>query len=108
MFNTYLYFKNLNKEILLEEGSVFNEELNETLDSASVIIKGVEATPLDLQPLDEVVFIVRDETNSIIFKKTMLINSYQESISRQINPVVYNYSITLVSETKKIRGHSMS
>lgn len=104
MFNTYLYFKNLNKEILLEEGSVFNEELNETLDSASVIIKGVEATPLDLQPLDEVVFIVRDETNSIIFKKTMLINSYQESISRQINPVVYNYSITLVSETKKLEG----
>lgn len=105
MYNVYLTINNV--DILCEPGAKFSEEFNETLDSGEVLIKF--SNELDLQPLDRVIFKIKSG-DTTIFSKTMLINSWQESITKQGTNtyngtgVVYNYSITLISETKLLEG----
>lgn len=89
-------------ELLCEENAVYKDEGNETLNSASVVIKGL-TEELDLQPLDLVRFKVYDD-DTLIFNKQMCINSWQMAIDRQINAKIMNYSITLISETKRLEG----
>ena len=86
----------------IDEGFVYTQNYNETLDSASVVIKFL-TSELDIQPLDKVVLYVLDGENEVL-RKNLVVNSWQRSTTRQLNTKTYNYSITLISETKLLEG----
>ncbi len=77
-------------------GSVFKEELNETLDSGSIIISNVEqARKLELEPY-QYVYIYDTESN---FEKYFLVDNFIENYVNLDTPY-YEYTIALMSETK--------
>lgn len=77
-------------------GSVFKEELNETLDSGSIIISNVEPTrKLELEPY-QYVYIYDTESN---FEKYFLVDNFIENYVNLDTPY-YEYTIALMSETK--------
>lgn len=77
-------------------GSVFKEELNETLDSGSIIISNVEPSrKLELEPY-QYVYIYDTESN---FEKYFLVDNFVESYVNLDTPY-YEYTIALMSETK--------
>ena len=77
-------------------GSVFKEELNETLDSGSIIISNVEQErKLELEPY-QYVYIYDTESN---FEKYFLIDNFVENYVNLDTPY-YEYTIALMSETK--------
>lgn len=77
-------------------GSVFKEELNETLDSGSIIISNVEqARKLELEPY-QYVYIYDTESD---FEKYFLVDNFIENYVNLDTPY-YEYTIALMSETK--------
>lgn len=77
-------------------GSVFKEELNETLDSGSIIISNVEPSrKLELEPY-QYVYIYDTESD---FEKYFLVDNFIENYVNLDTPY-YEYTISLMSETK--------
>lgn len=77
-------------------GSVFKEELNETLDSGSIIISNVEPSrKLELEPY-QYVYIYDTESD---FEKYFIIDNFIENYVNLDTPY-YEYTIALMSETK--------
>ena len=77
-------------------GSVFKEELNETLDSGSIIISNVEPErKLELEPY-QYVYIYDTESD---FEKYFLVDNFVENYVNLDTPY-YEYTIALMSETK--------
>ena len=77
-------------------GSVFKEELNETLDSGSIIISNVEQErKLELEPY-QYVYIYDTESD---FEKYFIIDNFIENYVNLDTPY-YEYTIALMSETK--------
>ena len=77
-------------------GSVFKEELNETLDSGSIIISNVEPNrKLELAPY-QYVYIYDTESD---FEKYFLVDNFIENYVNLDTPY-YEYTIALMSETK--------
>lgn len=77
-------------------GSVFKEELNETLDSGSIIISNVEPSrKLELEPY-QYVYVYDTESN---FEKYFLVDNFIENYVNLDTPY-YEYTISLMSETK--------
>ena len=77
-------------------GSVFKEELNETLDSGSIIISNVEPSrKLELEPYQ---YVYIYDTGSD-FKKYFLVDNFVENYVNLDTPY-YEYTIALMSETK--------
>ena len=77
-------------------GSVFKEELNETLDSGSIIISNVEQDrKLELEPY-QYVYIYDTESD---FEKYFIIDNFIENYVNLDTPY-YEYTIALMSETK--------
>ena len=95
-----------NREYKIVQGATFAEEYNETLDSGTIIISHVEKIE-DLKPYDDV-FIYEGEFkgygSKVVYEgfyKHLLVDQYNEE---KINPLenIYNYTIQLFSETKKL------
>ena len=84
-------------EYEVDEGAVITENKNETLDSAEVSISNLSHT-LDLQPLDSCVLL-----DSRFPDRHMCVSSFDETMLC-VNPRIYRYRISLVSETKKLEG----
>ena len=77
-------------------GSVFKEELNETLDSGSIIISNVEQErKLELEPY-QYVYIYDTESD---FEKYFLVDNFIEN-NVNLDTPYYEYTIALMSETK--------
>ena len=77
-------------------GSVLKEELNETLDSGSIIISNVEPSrKLELEPY-QYVYIYDTESD---FEKYFLVDNFVENYVNLDTPY-YEYTIALMSETK--------
>lgn len=88
--------KNNTSAYELVVGSVFKEELNETLDSGSIIISNVEPSRrLELEPY-QYVYIYDTESN---FEKYFLVDNFIENYVNLDTPY-YEYTIALMSETK--------
>lgn len=88
--------KNNTSAYELVVGSVFKEELNETLDSGSIIISNVEPNrKLELEPY-QYVYIYDTESN---FEKYFLVDNFIENYVNLDTPY-YEYTIALMSETK--------
>lgn len=88
--------KNNTSAYELVVGSVFKEELNETLDSGSIIISNVEPSrKLELEPY-QYVYIYDTESN---FEKYFLVDNFIENYVNLDTPY-YEYTIALMSETK--------
>lgn len=88
--------KNNTSAYELVVGSVFKEELNETLDSGSIIISNVEPSRrLELEPY-QYVYIYDTESD---FEKYFLIDNFIENYVNLDTPY-YEYTIALMSETK--------
>lgn len=78
----------------VEEGSVFTETKNETLDNGTVIIDNL-IEPIDIEPYDIV--------EIPYLQKYMCVDTYTETLVC-INPKRYKYQITLFSETKQLEN----
>lgn len=88
--------KNNTSAYELVVGSVFKEELNETLDSGSIIISNVEPSrKLELEPY-QYVYIYDTESD---FEKYFLVDNFIENYVNLDTPY-YEYIIALMSETK--------
>lgn len=88
--------KNNTSAYELVVGSVFKEELNETLDSGSIIISNVEPSrKLELEPY-QYVYIYDTESD---FEKYFLVDNFVENYVNLDTPY-YEYTIALMSETK--------
>lgn len=88
--------KNNTSAYELVVGSVFKEELNETLDSGSIIISNVEPSRrLELEPY-QYVYIYDTESD---FEKYFLVDNFIENYVNLDTPY-YEYTIALMSETK--------
>ena len=88
--------KNNTSAYELVVGSVFKEELNETLDSGSIIISNVEPSrKLELEPY-QYVYVYDIESD---FEKYFLVDNFIENYVNLDTPY-YEYTIALMSETK--------
>ena len=90
--------KNNNQWFQIDEGSVFTETKNETLDSATIIINNV-STKLEINPYD----VVEIQNNANVKVKYMCVDTYTETMVC-VKPKLYRYDITLFSETKLLEG----
>lgn len=86
-----------NKTFSIDEGSVYIENYNETLDSATIRISHL-TEPLDLESFDKVQLV-----DSRLGPKYMCIDTYDE-IEENLDPRLYSYEISLCSETKELEG----
>ena len=88
--------KNNTSAYELVVGSVFKEELNETLDSGSIIISNVEPSrKIELEPY-QYVYVYDTESD---FEKYFLVDNFIENYVNLDTPY-YEYTIALMSETK--------
>lgn len=86
-------------EYNISDGATFTENGNETLDSGTIIIPQL-TSKIEVEPYDVVVI---NDTNGIISEKRMCVDTV---ICTQISldPSIYQYTITLFSETKLLEG----
>ncbi len=105
------------KQYDILQGATFAEEFNETLDSGSIVISGVEKIN-DLLPYDDVYIYSFTDPNYKFkgypfdtdnpqpkFYKHLLVDQFTEEVLRlgdDRNAGVYKYKIELMSETKKL------
>ena len=94
------------KEYRVVAGSVFNEEYNETLDSATLVLSQVskEDRLSNIKPYDFVrVFdkstAYNSETDTYAFDKVYLVDNFDEK-ENNIKEHIFGYTINLMSETK--------
>lgn len=87
------------KEYRVVSGSVFNEEYNETLDSATLVLSQVkkEDRLTDIRPYDYVR--VYDKSGNTNFDKLFLVDTFDEK-ENNIKEHLFGYTINLMSETK--------
>lgn len=91
--------KNNNALFDVDDGAVFTETYNETLDTGTVTISNL-SSPLKMEPYDVVAIY---KTGSDVVWKYMCIDTYTEMMI-SINPKLYRYEISLFSETKQLEG----
>ena len=84
-------------EYQIAEGAVFTECYNETLDSGTIILPQLHSK-IDIEPYD-IVVITGDNINT----KRMCVDSYT-CTQVCLNPLIYQYEISLFSETKLLEG----
>jgi len=72
----------------------YTENYNETLDSASIVIKHIDKD-LDIRPYDFCKIIFND-----LSREEMLVNEITKQMHRKNKNPYYTYTITLMSETK--------
>lgn len=105
------------KQYDILQGATFAEEFNETLDSGSIVISGVEKIN-DLLPYDDVyIYSFKDPNYEFIgypfdnnnpqpkFYKHLLVDQFTEEVLRlgdKLGAGTYKYKIELMSETKKL------
>lgn len=110
------------KQYDILQGATFAEEFNETLDSGSIVISGVEKIN-DLLPYDDVYIYSFDDPNYEFkgypfdtnnpqpknpqpkFYKHLLVDQFTEEVLRlgdELGAGTYKYKIELMSETKKL------
>ena len=87
------------QEFDIREGAVFTEYYNETLDSGTITIPQLSAK-IQIEPYD---IIVIYDTNSKINQKRLCVDTYT-CTQTSLDPAIYNYDITLFSETKLLEG----
>ena len=93
------------KEYRVVSGSVFNEEYNETLDSATIVLSQVkkEDRLSFIQPFDYVRVFDKaswnSATNKYDFDKLYLVDNFDEK-ENNIKEHLFGYTINLMSETK--------
>lgn len=94
------------KEYRVVAGSVFNEEYNETLDSATIVLSQIpkEDRLSDIKPYDYVrVFDKSSQYNNITHKYAFdvlyLVDNFDEK-ENNIKEHIFGYTINLMSETK--------
>lgn len=87
------------KEYPVVSGSVFNEEYNETLDSASLVLSQIQLNDRlsNLKPYEYVR--VYDKTLQTGFDQLYLIDNFNET-ENNIKDRIFGYTINLMSETK--------
>jgi len=90
---------NINKEYPVVNGSIFNEEYNETLDSATIVLSQVakEDRLSNIKPYDYVR--VYDKSGNTGFDKLYLVDNFNEQ-ENNIKEHIFGYTINLMSETK--------
>lgn len=105
------------KQYDILQGATFAEEFNETLDSGSIVISGVEKIN-DLLPYDDVYIYSFEDPNYEFqgypfdtdnpqpkFYKHLLVDQFTEEVLRlgdELGAGTYKYKIELMSETKKL------
>lgn len=89
--------KNNNNFYDIEDGAVFTEVKNETLDTGTIIINN-QLLPIDIEPYDLIAIYDND-----VFWKYMCVDTYTEQMIG-ISPKIYKYEISLFSETKQLEG----
>lgn len=84
-----------NQSYDVADGAVFTENYNETLDSGTIIIQQL-TNKMNIEPYDKVRIF---STDNRLIERVMCVDSY---VCRQtsLNPPIYGYNITLMSETK--------
>lgn len=82
----------------VDEGAVWTQCFNETLDSGVVSVSNL-ASKLELEPFD--IVLINDQTLNVT--KCMCIDTYNE-IMLCVNPKLYKYEIHLFSETKQLEN----
>ena len=84
-----------NQSYDVADGAVFTENYNETLDSGTIIIQQL-TNKMNIEPYDKVRIF---STDNRLIERVMCVDSY---VCRQtsLNPPIYSYNITLMSETK--------
>ena len=93
------------KQYRVVNGSVFNEEYNETLDSATLVLSQIskEDRLVNIKPYDYVrvydTFTYDSTTETYAFDKLFLVDSYNEQ-ENNIKEHIFGYTIHLMSETK--------
>ena len=90
---------NRDRTFSVDEGSVYIENYNETLDSATIRISHI-SEQLNIEPFDKV--ILHDEENRLE-DKYMCVDTCTETME-SLDPVTYSYEISLFSETKELEG----
>ena len=83
----------------VDEGSVYTKCKNETLDSATICISNIQEE-LNLEPLDRVVLVDNENRFENIYLCIDTINRTDICV----NPRIYRYDISLISETKRLEG----
>lgn len=92
-------FLHSNKTYNVTDGAVFTENYNETLDSGTILIEQLNEK-IDIEPYDRVRIFDDDGRMTIRY---MCVDSY-ECTQTSLKPLIYSYSITLMSETKLLEG----
>ena len=92
-------FLHSNKTYNVTDGAVFTENYNETLDSGTILIEQLNEK-IDIEPYDRVRIFDDDGRMTIRY---MCVDSY-ECTQTSLKPLIYSYSITLMSETKILEG----
>lgn len=93
------------KQYRVVNGSIFNEEYNETLDSATLVLSQIskEDRLVNIKPYDYVrvydTFTYDATTDTYAFDKLFLVDSYNEQ-ENNIKDHIFGYTINLMSETK--------
>lgn len=83
----------------VDEGSVYTKCKNETLDSGTIYISNTQEE-LNLEPLDRVVLVDDENRFANIYLCIDTINRTDICV----NPRIYRYDISLISETKRFEG----
>lgn len=99
LFSNSLNANGTFKEYKVVSGSVFNEEYNETLDSASLVLSQVELKDrlINIKPYDYVR--VYDKSGNSSYDRLFLVDNFDEK-ENNINEHIFGYTINLMSETK--------
>lgn len=88
------------KEYDLKDGFIFKEELNETLDSATINFNAFNSDELDAESFDKAVIY---DTENKIEKKHLLVDSCDDEIySFNENQNDHTYTMLLFSQTKEL------
>lgn len=89
----------IEQEYAITEGAVFTENYNETLDNGTIILPQL-TSKIEIEPYD-VIYIY--STDGKINSRYMCVDEYV-CTQTCLDPAIYQYQITLVSETKLLEG----
>lgn len=92
----------------IEEGSVFTDDYNETLDTGTIIISNVPETDsgrlIDISVYDTVLVYSSLNGSSYTLIKRMLVDRFEDTRTRTTTPFYHSFTIYLFSETKALEG----
>lgn len=90
------------QEFSIKEGAVFTENYNETLDSGTIILPQL-TSKIEIEPYDVVYIYSTDDSPYEILSKRLCVDTYT-CTQTSLDPAIYQYQITLFSETKLLEG----